>query len=151
MKRTLKILIIALVLGFAALQLLRPSFSNPPITPGNPVEETMTVPSDVQMLLSRSCNDCHSNKTQYPWYSQISPVSWFLAGHIEDGRRELNFSEWGAYSQDRRMRKLEEICEMVEDGSMPLPSYLWVHPDAALGVEERRAICEWSRSAMPGL
>ena len=145
MKRFLKIAVLLIIVVFVVLQFFRPSFTNPQIIAGQPIEDSLAVPAEVQMVLSRSCNDCHSNKTLYPWYSQVSPFSWFLAGHIEDGRRELNFSEWGTYSENKKARKLEEICEMVEAGGMPLPSYLWIHRDAALSEEQKRLFCDWSR------
>jgi hypothetical protein len=145
MKKFLKISVIVLAIVFIAIQFYRPSFSNPPIVSGRPIEESVNVPAEVQMVLSRSCNDCHSNKTLYPWYTQIAPVSWLLADHIEEGRRELNFSEWGTYSAKKKGRKLEEICEMVDGGSMPIASYLWMHGDAALNPDQRRMICDWTK------
>jgi hypothetical protein len=146
MKKLLKILAVLVAVAFVAIQFWRPSFTNPPLVAGQSIEETMHVPSEVQMVLSRSCNDCHSNKTLYPWYSQVSPASWFMAGHISEGRAELNFSEWGTYSVEKKQRRLEEICEMVEKGAMPLPSYLWVHFDAELAPSQRVMICDWTRS-----
>ena len=145
MKRFLKILVLLLAVAFVAMQFYRPTFSNPPIVPGQSIEESAQVPADVQMVLSRSCNDCHSNKTLYPWYSKVSPFSWFLAGHIEEGRHELNLSEWNTYSPKKKARKLEEICEMVESGTMPLGSYLWIHHDAALTADETRSLCMWAK------
>ncbi len=145
MKRFLKIAVLLIIVVFVVLQFFRPSFTNPQIIVGQPIEDSLAVPAEVQMVLSRSCNDCHSNKTLYPWYSQVSPFSWFLAGHIEDGRRELNFSEWGTYSENKKAQKLEEICEMVDAGGMPLPSYLWIHRDAALSEEQKRLLCDWSK------
>lgn len=144
MRKMLKIGVLPLVLVFGALQLYRPTFSNPPLVPGQPIEEVLDVPDEVQMVFARSCNDCHSNKTVYPWYSKISPFSWFLAGHIEDGRREMNFSEWGTYSTDKQARKMEETCEMVKAGAMPLPSYLWVHREAVLQESQKQMICDWA-------
>lgn len=145
MKKLLKIVAVLVVIGFVAIQFSRPAFVNPPLVAGEAIEESMHVPAEVQSVLSRSCNDCHSNKTLYPWYSQVAPASWFLAGHISEGRTELNFSEWGTYSADRKQHKLEEICEMVESGAMPLPSYLWIHFDAKLGPSERKLICDWAK------
>ena len=146
MKKLLKIAVLLFVVVFVILQFFRPSFTNPNIVAGQAIEDSIAVPAEVQMVLSRSCNDCHSNKTIYPWYSQVSPFSWFLAGHIEDGRREMNFSEWNNYSDSKKARKLEEICEMVEGGGMPLPSYLWIHRDAALNDDQKRLICDWSKA-----
>lgn len=145
MKKLFKILVVLVAVLFVAIQFFRPTFSNPQIVPGRPIEESGRVPAEVQTVLSRSCNDCHSNKTLYPWYSQISPFSWFLADHIDAGRRDLNFSEWGSYSSEKKARKLEEICEMAESGAMPLGSYLWVHRDAALTSDQTRMLCDWAQ------
>lgn len=146
MKKLIKVILILIALAFIVMQFFRPSFSNPPIVPGQPIEESANVPAEVQMVLSRSCNDCHSNKTVYPWYSKISPFSWFLAGHIDEGRKELNFSEWGTYSNKKKIHKLEEVCEMVERGAMPLPSYLWIHRDAALNADQAKMLCDWAKA-----
>lgn len=145
MKKIVKIGLIVLVVAFIVIQFFRPGFTNPPIAAGQTLEEKISVPPDVQMLLSRSCNDCHSNKTIYPWYSQVAPMSWFLSDHINEGRHELNFSEWGTYSDKKKAHKLEELCEQVEGGHMPLGSYLWLHRDAALSDDQRRLLCEWAK------
>lgn len=144
MKKALKITALVFAAAFIVAQFVRPDLSNPPIVPGQPIEDSAVVPADIQMLLSRSCTDCHSNKTVHPWYTQIAPVSWWLADHIGDGRRELNFSEWGTYSNKKKIHKLDELCEQVESGAMPLPSYLWMH-DAALSGEQRSALCSWAK------
>ena len=146
MKKILKIAAIGIVLGFVVIQFFRPSFSNPPIVPGQTLEETANVPAEVQMVISRSCNDCHSNKSLYPWYSQVAPMSWFLSNHIADGRHELNFSEWGTYPDKKKAHKLEEICEQLDAGAMPLPSYLWIHRDAVLNADQTRLLCDWANA-----
>ena len=144
-KKVIKISLVSLTIVFAAIQLARPSFENPPVVESERFEASMAVPEDVAAILKRSCSDCHSNETVYPWYAQISPVSWWLKHHVDEGRMELNFSKWGTYARDRKVRKLEEICEQVESEAMPLPSYTWVHGDAVLKKEEGRRLCEWTR------
>jgi hypothetical protein len=99
----------------------------------------------VAAILERSCNDCHSSETSWPWYSNVSPVSWFLKQHVDEGRRELSFSEWATYPKRKRERKLHEICEQVESGQMPLASYLPLHPSARLSDEDKRVLCDWAR------
>ena len=111
MKKVLKIIAIILFLGFVGLQFMRPERTNPPINESETLESTVEVSNDVQEILKRSCDDCHSNKTVYPWYSNIAPISWSVVDHIRVGRAELNFSKWGTYSKSRQERKLEEICE----------------------------------------
>ncbi|HMQ03439.1 MAG TPA: heme-binding domain-containing protein [Pyrinomonadaceae bacterium] len=147
MRKVIKIGLVVLVLVLAGAQFIRPTFSNPPIVPGQSIDEVMDVPAEVNAILERSCSDCHSNRTNYPWYSYITPVNWFLADHIRHGREELNFSEWSSYSVNRRNKKLEEICEEVTGGSMPLPSYLWIHRDAQLDVHQKAILCDWARAA----
>lgn len=144
MKKILKIAAVLFVAAFIGLQFFRPSLSNPQIVRGETLEESTLVPADVQMIMSRSCNDCHSNKTIYPWYSNITPFNWLLADHIEDGRREVNFSVWNTYTPKRKIKKLEEICEQLEAGEMPLPSYLWIHRYAKLSDEQSKILCDWA-------
>ncbi|MCC6327251.1 MAG: heme-binding domain-containing protein [Acidobacteria bacterium] len=146
MRKALKIAFLVLAGAVVVIQFFRPTFSNPPIVPGQAIEESMNVPADVQMVLARSCNDCHSNKTAHPWYTQIAPVSWWLSDHITEGRGELNFSEWNTYSAKKKAHKLEEICEHIESGAMPLSSYLWVHGDAALTPDQSRMLCDWAKA-----
>lgn len=144
MKRILKIIAIILIIAFAAIQFFRPDFNNPPVNPSETLESSGQVPENVQAVLKRSCYDCHSNETVYPWYSKIQPSAWFLADHISEGRRELNFSVWKTYETRRQSRKLEEMCEQVQSGEMPLSSYLWMHWGATLSVEEVKTICDWT-------
>ena len=146
MKKALKIALIVLVVVFVIAQFIRPDRSAPAIDPAQTLEASAVVPADVKMILQRSCADCHSNPTTYPWYSNISPASWWLQDHINKGRHEMNFSEWATYSAKKKNKKLEEICEQVTSREMPLPSYLWIHRDAALSDDEIAALCSWSRS-----
>jgi hypothetical protein len=146
MKKALKIIIIVLALLFVLAQFIRPDLSHPQIVPGQELEATTAVPQEVSAILARSCNDCHTHKTAFPLYSQVTPVSWWLKDHVEHGREHLNFSVWNTYNSDRKVRKLEEVCEQVESREMPLPSYTWAHWDAPLSSEEIKTICDWTRA-----
>jgi hypothetical protein len=146
MKKALKIVVVVVVVLLVLIQFVRPDRTNPPIDPAEALEASMQVPADVRMVLNRSCADCHSNATTYPWYSNISPVSWFLANHINEGRRELNFSVWNTYADRKKAKKLEEICDQVRAGEMPLPSYLWIHRDAELSDSDRPLLCDWANA-----
>lgn len=146
MKKFLKIFVIVVVAGFIILQFFRPDRTNPRISDAETLEASTRLPADVQMILARSCNDCHSSKTVWPWYSNISPASWFLVSHIEDGRRHLNFSTWATYDNKKKLKRLGETCELVTSREMPLPSYLWLHRSAALTDSEINALCEWTRA-----
>lgn len=146
MKKALKIIAIVLVLGFIGIQFIRPNFTNPPVNASESLQATMQIPENVQAILKTSCMDCHSNETVYPWYSKIQPSAWFLADHIEEGRRELNFSVFNTYTPRRKKKKLEEVCEQIQAKEMPLPSYLWIHWDAKLNDEQIKTLCDWASS-----
>lgn len=145
-KRILKIAALVLFIGFVAIQLVRPDFSNPPVVQTETLEASTQMPENIEAILTRSCADCHSNQTIYPWYSKIQPAANFLAGHINEGRRELNFSVFNTYETRKKKRKLEEMCEQIKFREMPLPSYLWIHRSAKLSDEEIKALCDWTEN-----
>lgn len=147
MKRVVKYIAIVIAVGFLLLQIVRPEMSNPPVVEADRIENFVAIPPDVAAVFKRSCSDCHTNETRYPWYSQVSPVSWWLQNHVEHGRSHLNFSEWAKYTPQQKSKRLEEICEVVESKEMPLPSYLWGHSDAVLNDEDGKRLCEWARGA----
>jgi hypothetical protein len=95
----MKIALIVIVVLLVVAQFFRPSFVNPPIDPTKTLVATTPVPANVESIFERSCYDCHSNKTVYPWYSKVAPVSWLLARDINGGRHQVNFSEWATYPQ----------------------------------------------------
>jgi hypothetical protein len=141
MKKAIKVILLVLAVALIAAQFVRPELTNPPLDPAH----ELRAPANVQPILERSCNDCHSNRTQYPWYSRISPVSWWLKDHIDEGRRELNFSEFATYKPRRKAKKFEEICEQVKEGEMPLWQYVPVHPSAKLSDADRETLCTWAK------
>ena len=146
MKKILQIAAILLVAAFIVIQFIRPDQTNPPVVAAESIQSSIAIPENVSSILARSCADCHTNTTKYPWYSQIAPASWFLANHVRDGRKELNLSVWNTYTDKKKSHKLEELCEQVEQGAMPLPSYLWIHHDAALKEGEARILCDWANA-----
>ena len=137
-KRGKILLVIALVLF--AIQLVPVPRENPPVT------AEIQAPDQVQSLLERSCYDCHSNHTVWPWYSQVAPVSWLVYRDVKKARDELNFSLWDEYTDRRRDHKLEEIEEKVSEGEMPLKIYLPLHPDARLSDADRQTLIDWART-----
>lgn len=144
MKKFLKWLVIGLGVAFLAIQVYRPARTNPHTDPARTLQATTPVPPHIDKILQRACNDCHSNDTRWPWYSNLAPASWFLVDHVNEGRHELSFSEIGAYSAKKRAHKFEELCEMVKNGSMPIDNYVWLHPDAKLSQADVQALCAWS-------
>ena len=144
MKKALKWAALAVLVLFAAAQAYRPDLSGPPVEESKSMRATAQLTPEVGAIFDRSCSDCHSSKTDWPWYSQVAPVSWWLKDHVDEGRRELSFSEWGTYAQRKASVKLKEICDQVEAGEMPLKSYLLMHPAARLSDADRKLICEWT-------
>ena len=107
--------------------------------------ETETNPSpEVKAILNTACYDCHSDNTEYPWYNNIAPVSYWLADHIEDGKKHLNFSDWQNYDAKKKDHKLEELIEEVKEGEMPLKEYTWTHGDAKLSQEQISSLLAWA-------
>ena len=147
MKKGLKILkwlALLVVVVLIGLQFVRPARTNPPVDPSQTVYARVQVTPQVAAILDHSCQDCHSNTTRWPWYSNVAPVSWFLIDDVNEGRSHLNVSEWGKLDNRKAAKKLEEICEEVEDGAMPLPSYTWIHRSAKLSPEDIKILCEWT-------
>ena len=101
------------------------------------------VPATIKNRLQVSCYDCHSNNTDYPWYSKIQPAAWYLEDHIQDGKDELNFNEWAEYSDRRKNSKLRSIISQIEEDKMPLDSYTLIHKDAILSDEDKRGIIDY--------
>jgi Haem-binding domain len=116
-----------------------------PVARVNPLDRgEPAAPSAVQALLQRACYDCHSNKTRWPWYSYVAPMSFLITHDVTEGRRELNFSLWNQYEERRKTRKLKEIVEQVEKGKMPQWYYVSLHPDAKLSAADRELIVKWA-------
>jgi hypothetical protein len=137
-----KKIVLALAVGFLILQFVRPEKNL-----GNPSAHTIAknfiVPAGVQTILQRSCYDCHSNNTVYPWYAEIQPAGWFLAGHIKDGKRGLNFDEYTSYRVMKQYRRFQDIIDQIEGDEMPLPSYLIIHRNARLSASEKNELIQW--------
>ncbi len=138
MKRILLILLAVAAAVLLLIQLVPVERDNPP------VEETVAAPAEVMTVLRRSCFDCHSHESRWPWYSYVAPVSFLVADDVHHGREHLNFSTWNRYSADDEADLFEEIGEEVGKGAMPLPIYLRAHPGARLSAAERELILDWA-------
>ena len=99
-----------------------------------------SMPKTISEKLVVSCYDCHSNNTKYPWYNKIQPVAWYLEDHIKEGKKELNFNEFGNYSVRRQKSKIKSIIREIEGNKMPLVSYTNMHEDAILNADERKEL-----------
>lgn len=102
-------------------------------------------PKNIQDVLQNSCYDCHSNNTNYPAYSYIQPVRYFMEKHIKEGKEELNFNEWTNYSTRKQRNKLNGIIEQIEDVKMPLNSYTLLHKNTKLSGEQKAEVLKWLR------
>jgi hypothetical protein len=114
------------------------------------ITKSYDVPDNVAMILKGACNDCHTNLTRYPWYSNIQPVKYMLADHVNEGKRKWNLSTFTKLPLAVQNHKFEEVVEMVEEKEMPLPSYtyLGLHPEAKLTDEERKILVDWAKDQM---
>jgi len=128
----MKKIIIILFLIFIFLQFFQIDKTNSPVNKGMDFLTIKNTPENLATQIKNSCYDCHSDETKYPWYSYIQPLGWFLKNHIEEGRKELNFSTFATYEPKRQAHKLDEAAEMVEHNEMPLESYLLIHGEAKL-------------------
>jgi hypothetical protein len=131
----------ALALALLVIQLLPVQRTNPP------VEAEVTAPSEVMAVLRRSCYDCHSHETAWPWYSYVAPLSWLVAHDVEEGREKINFSTWGRLSDGKRNHALEEIWEEVEEGEMPLWAYTLAHRGTSLSQQDLALLRDWTAPA----
>lgn len=149
MKWIIEISIFVLI-AFIILLLMEPERITEEMTPDHIFEQT-TVPDDVRTLLVNSCLDCHSTQTRYLWYHRIPPASFLVNRHITEGRESLNLSEWGKLEPLQQLTSLDKMCQEIENGSMPLQQYLWMHPKAKLSDEEKIVICAWTEKESENL
>lgn len=128
----MKKVLIVLLVAFLLIQFFRIDQTNPPVNKGMDFLTIKQTPETIATNIRNSCYDCHSNETKYPWYTNVQPVAWFMQNHIEEGRKHLNFSIYSTYEPKRQAHKMEEAAEMVENGEMPLESYILGHSEAKL-------------------
>ena len=130
---------------FILIQFIRPD-KNDSQNEYNSITTVMHVPENVKQIIKTSCADCHSNNTKYPWYSEISPISWYLANHVNEGKEHLNFSEWAAYNKDQKKHILKDLDEKLTTHEMPLKSYLIVHKEAVMTKNQYDILLNWMKT-----
>jgi len=143
MSKTKKILI-ALLAVFIIIQLFRPEKNQSAAESPNDIFAHYQATENTKQLIHTACYDCHSNNTVYPWYAEIQPVAWWLADHVNEGKSELNFSEFASYTPKKGDHKLEELLEKIKEGEMPLKSYTLIHGDARLSDVQRTELSKWA-------
>ena len=147
MKRgAVKWVVVGLVAILILIQIVQPSRTNPPVVPSRSLEAHVQMPAEVQVILKRSCYNCHSSATVWPWYSHVAPVSWLVTNDVNTARGHINFQNWEAQiNPEEGKEHLGLICKLIRDGSMPPASYRIMHKDAYLSAEEANAVCAWSQ------
>ncbi len=144
-KKLIKSLAIALGLVLIAIQFIKPERNMGGDT-SKSIATAYPMSDAVKTVLNNACMDCHSNTTKYPWYANIQPVAWWLADHVEDGKKHLNFDNFMSYRLYRQFHKLEEIDEVIQEGEMPMTSYTLAHSEAKLSAEQKDLLIGWSKA-----
>ena len=138
-----KKLLLAIGIVFIAIQFIQPAHNKSGQVLITDISKIVSISDSVQIILKNACYDCHSNSTNYPWYSNIQPMGWIMAKHIKQGKEELNFNEFGSYSPRKQLSKLNGIANSIKDDIMPLSSYKLVHKNAQLSTKEKTLIINW--------
>ena len=142
MGKKLKYTVYSIIVLFVVIQFI-------PVNRNNPSSDEnleLKAPVAVKNILLNSCYDCHSNKTNWPFYSKIAPVSWLVSSDVSNGRNRLNFSEWFTLSEQVRARKKAGMIEEIMDNEMPLALYTFIHPDSKLSDEQKQILKNWTVS-----
>ena len=145
-RRPVRFVLVGVAALALAIQLVRPARTNPATDPAATMHAQLAVPADVASILERSCRDCHSNDTRWPWYTNVAPVSWWVIDHVNHGRSHFNFSQWAKYDAEEQRTLLTRSCELSQSGAMPLPSYLRMH-DAAMSASDVAVLCAFTGNA----
>jgi hypothetical protein len=143
--------VIGLIAVLAVIQLIQPSRTNPAVTASRTIEAHVQIPRDVGQVLQRTCYDCHSNATVWPWYAYVAPISWYVAHDVNAARRHVNFQDWEAQINPQEGKEhLGLICKLVRNGQMPPADYRVMHKGTDLSPAEVSAVCAWSQTFASG-
>ena len=143
MKKSVKITLIIIFVIFVVIQMFRPDRISKPVDTNLDYISYVQITPELKGMIDRACKDCHTYQTEWPWYSNIAPVSWFIVHDVNEGREHINLSEYGRYPVDKQIRILEEMCEEIQDNEMPLKMYKFMHSEAKLTDEEKQQLCEF--------
>ncbi len=146
MSRRLKQVLVVFVVVFAAAQFIRPELANPVTNENRTIQARIGPTSELAAVLDRACSACHSQRTVWPWYAQIAPLSWLIKYGVAEGRKAVNFSEWTAYSGERQRELLAASCADATAGKMPGSVWTILHPEARLSAHDIDTICAAARS-----
>ena len=143
MKKYVKIGLWAAGIALVGIQFIPIQRNTSSVIPPSDFMVTEKPPAEIKSLITASCYDCHSNNTDYPWYSYVQPFAWMIQNHINNGKEELNLSEWGDYSGRMKGMKSESMAHQIEDGEMPLWPYTLLHKEAVLSDSEKKALLDY--------
>jgi len=143
MRKIIRIFLLVFLLAFIVIQFFQPD-KNKGTVSENDILTVQKVPAKIAGILKESCFDCHSNVTRYHWYHNVAPVSWMINDHIQEGKEELNLSDWGKTDLYDKITTLEEMAQETRRKTMPLKSYLIMHPKARLSDEQIEALNNWA-------
>ena len=143
----IKKILIGLLIVLIAIQFIKPTRN----LSGNTDKDISTIypmSDSVKQIVTKACADCHSNKTVYPWYASVQPISFWLDHHVDEGKREINFNEFASYRIGKQNHKLKEVIEQIKEDEMPLSSYTLIHKDAKLTEAEKTTLIQWCQNIM---
>jgi len=142
MRRIIVVVFAVLFIAFVIIQFFQPE-KNSSTNTANLILKHEQMPADVAEILTNACLDCHSNNTKSVWYDRISPVSWMIHQHVVDGKKELNFSDWGTFDDYDKISALEDMRQEIERATMPLKPYIMMHPEAKISEEQKKSLLAW--------
>ena len=147
-KKIFRYVAIFLLAALIVIQFFHPKKNKAEGVQPNYIGNAFAIPEDVKAILSKACNDCHSNNTTYPWYDNFQPIHWWHDKHIKEGKKGINFDEYTNRKLRFQFHKMEDVVEQIKDGEMPLDSYTWVHKGARLSDDEKNKIINWANAVM---
>ena len=150
-KKIIKNILLFLLAALVVIQFFHPKPNKSKGDQPHYIGNVFSVPEEVRFILAKACFDCHSNNTRYPWYSNIQPVDWWMTGHINNGKKGLNFDEYTSRSLRYRYNKMKDLIDQIKHGDMPLNSYTWIHKDAILTQPEKDKLINWANANMDTL
>lgn len=147
----IKKILLGLLAILVLIQFVQPARNKSGQAMPNDMSKIIPMPAKIHGILKKACYDCHSNNTDYPWYTVVQPLHWFLNGHIQSGKEALNFNDYGSYSPRRQRNKLRSIETSLMDGTMPLSSYTLIHKNAILNDAEKALLMSWIQNSKDNL
>ncbi len=141
----IKKILVGLLIVLIVMQFIRPE-KNLSADTTKDITTKYPMSDSVKLVFDKACADCHTNKTNYPWYTAIEPIGYWTANHVKDGKRHFNLNEFAGYRIGKQNKKLEECIEQIKEGEMPLPSYTLIHQEAKLTEAEKALISDWCQN-----